>query len=78
MSALVHHRWRIERLHHVLKSGCQIEKLQLEDASRIRRALAVYCVVAWRLLFISYVAREQPQAPCAAILTEDEWQALWC
>lgn len=72
------YRWRIERLHHILKSGCQIEKLQLQDASRIRRALAVFCVVAWRLLFISYVARERPDAPCTSILTQDEWQALWC
>ena len=52
--------------------------MQLEDASRIRRALAVYSVVAWRLLFITYVAREHPEAPCTAILTQDEWQALWC
>lgn len=29
---------------------CQTEKLQLEDASRILRALAIYCIVAWRLL----------------------------
>jgi hypothetical protein len=72
------YRWRIERFHFTLKSGCRIEKLQLEDASRLRRALAVYCVVAWRLLFLTYVAREHPQQPCTAILTQEEWQALWC
>ena len=24
------------------------------------------------------MARERPEAPCTAILTQDEWQALWC
>jgi hypothetical protein len=43
-------RWLIERYHYVLKSGCGIEQLQLETAERLERALAVCCVVAWRLL----------------------------
>jgi hypothetical protein len=42
-------RWLIERYHFVLKSGCYLEKLQLETAQRLERALALYCVVAWRL-----------------------------
>ncbi len=67
-------RWRIERFHYTLKSGCRIEKLQLETAARIRTALAVYCLVAWRLLFLIYAAREQP---CTIFLTEPEWQALY-
>jgi hypothetical protein len=41
------HRWLVERYHFVLKSGCGVEKLQLEDASRIHRAFATYCIVAW-------------------------------
>ncbi len=42
------YRWRIERYHYTLKSGCQVEKLQLETADRLMRALAVYSIVAWR------------------------------
>ncbi len=70
-------RWRIERFHYTLKSGCRIEKLQLETAARIRTALAVYCLVAWRLLFLIYAAREQPEQPCTIFLTQPEWQALY-
>jgi hypothetical protein len=70
-------RWRIERFHYTLKSGCRIEKLQLETAFRIRTALAVYCLVAWRLLFLTYAARERPEQPCTLFLTEPEWQALY-
>lgn len=32
------YRWLIERYHYVLKSGCGIEKLQLETAERLEMA----------------------------------------
>lgn len=70
-------RWKVERYHYVLKSGCRIEDLQLESADRIERALAIYNVVAWRLLYLTYVARIAPDLPCTAVLEEDEWQALF-
>jgi len=71
-------RWLIERYHYVLKSGCGIEQLQLESAERLERALAVCCVVAWRLLWLSYQARKTPDLPCTEILATHEWQALVC
>ena len=43
------YRWLIERYHYVLKSGCRIEQLQLKTADRIKKALATYSIVAWRL-----------------------------
>src|SRR5437667_7670534 len=46
-------RWLIERYHFVLKSGCGLENLQLETAERLERALATFCVVAWRLLWLT-------------------------
>ena len=35
-------RWLIERYHYTLKSGCQLEELQLETADRIKRAFVTY------------------------------------
>lgn len=70
------HRWKVERYHYVLKSGCKIEELQLEAADRIERALALYSVIAWRLLYMAYEARAAPDAPCTRVLQEDEWKAL--
>ena len=58
------YRWLIERYHYVLKSGCGIEKLQLETAKRLEMALATYSIVAWRLLYITYQARRAPDASC--------------
>jgi hypothetical protein len=70
-------RWKIERYHYVLKSGCGVEKLQLETANRIERALSIYNIVAWRLLYMTYVARVAPDLPCTAVLEDDEWKALF-
>lgn len=71
------YRWLIERYHFVLKSGCRIEDLQLESAQRLERALATYCIVAWRLLWLTYQAREAPESSCEQVLQPDEWQALY-
>jgi hypothetical protein len=70
-------RWRIEDFHLVLKSGCQIEKLELETADRLGKAALLYAAVAVRILALRDLARVQPDAPCTLIVADDEWQALW-
>ena len=69
-------RWLVERYHFVLKSGCLLERLQLESAERLQRALAVYSEVAWRLLWLTYEARACPEAPCTVVFDEPTWQLL--
>jgi hypothetical protein len=71
-------RWLIERYHYVLKSGCGIEQLQLETAERLERALAVCCIVAWRLLWLTYQARKTPEVACSEVFARHEWEALVC
>jgi len=70
-------RWRIEDFHLTFKSGCQIEKLELEDADRLIKAATLYSAVAVRILALRDLARVEPNAPCTTILTQDEWQALY-
>jgi hypothetical protein len=70
-------RWLIQRYHYVLKSGCQIEEVQLATAQRLERALATYCIVAWRLLWLTYEARQAPESSCEVVLQKAEWQALY-
>ncbi len=72
------YRWLIERYHFVLKSGCHIEQLQLESADRIERALSTYAIVAWRLLWLTYLARQSPEKPCDEVFERHEWQSLYC
>ena len=71
-------RWGIEVWHKVLKSGCRIEARQLATAGRLERALVVYSVVAWRLLYATLLARVVPEGPCSLLLEQEEWEALYC
>ena len=69
-------RWLIERYHYVLKSGCRVEALQLSTAARLANALAVYALVAVQVLWLTYLARGQPDLPCTVALSAGEWQTL--
>lgn len=69
-------RWRIEEYHLILKSGCRMEKVQFETADRIMKILAIYAAVALRLLQMTYQARVDPNLPCTAVISENEWRAL--
>ena len=71
------HRWLIERYHYVLKSGCRVEELQLETAERMEKALATYAIVAWRLLWLTYEARKNPEKKLDEVLEKEEWQVLY-
>ena len=71
-------RWGIEVFHRVLKTGCRLEAKQLGAPERLERCLALYSVVAWRVLYTTMLARDLPDAPCTVLLAPDEWQALYC
>lgn len=70
-------RWDIEVFFRVLKSGCKVEDLQLEHADRIEAALAIYLIVAWRVLYLMRLGRTCPEMSCEAVFTTDEWQTLF-
>lgn len=71
-------RWLIELLFKVLKSGCRFEDRQLETVKRLQRCLIVDLVVAWRILYMTTVGRQQPHLACTALFEDDEWKALYC
>jgi hypothetical protein len=56
-------RWLIEQDHFLLKTGCRAEQLHLQMVDRLERAVAAAWLVAPRLLWLTYLAREQPDAP---------------
>jgi Transposase DNA-binding/Transposase Tn5 dimerisation domain len=70
-------RWRIEDFHLTLKSGCRAEALELETADRLAKALTIYSAVAVRIVTLRDLARQDPDAPCTTILSDDAWKALW-
>jgi hypothetical protein len=62
-------RWRIEEFHRVLKTGCKVEELHFAHASRVHALLALYMIVAWRILFLRDSSRAHPQAPASEYFT---------
>jgi hypothetical protein len=70
-------RWQIEVYHKVIKSGCTVEDCRLETADRLQCYIALMSVIAWRLHWLTYVNRTDPDLPCTAILSATEWQALY-
>lgn len=69
-------RWVIEEYFKALKTGCAFEKRQLESFRTLANALAVFSVIAWRLLLLRAVARLRPEAPASDALTERQIRVL--
>jgi len=70
-------RWEVEVYFRVLKSGCAVEELQFETTERFVNCLAVYQIVAWRVLFALRLGRECPDMPCGTVFDEAEWRAVY-
>ena len=70
-------RWQIEIYFRILKSGCKIEKLQLETKRRFDACLTLYMIIAWRILYLTMLARECPSASCDIVFAEEEWKVAY-
>jgi len=69
-------RWRIEDWHRVIKSGCKIEELANKSAERLKRAIAINLVVAWRIMLMTLLGRELSDLPCEILFTDLEIEVL--
>ncbi len=69
-------RWRIEDWHRVLKSGCRIEDIAHKTAERLRRAIAINLVVAWRIMLMTLLGREVPELPAEVLFSDIELRTL--
>ena len=69
-------RWRIEDWHRVLKSGCRIEDMAHETAERLRRAIAINLVIAWRIMLMTLLGRETPELPAEILFSDIELRTL--
>ena len=57
-------------------SGCKVEKLRHDTAERLRRSLAIYTVIAWRILLLTLLGRETPELPPEAFFDDFEVEIL--
>jgi hypothetical protein len=72
-------RWQIEVFFKILKSGCGVEKLQLQSRHGLENAVSVLLIVAWRIHFLSSLGRDEITAkePCDLWLMREEWTTIW-
>jgi hypothetical protein len=70
-------RWMVELLFRVLKSGCRVEGRRFESLERLLPCLAVYLIVAWRVLFLCRLGRGCPEMSCEAVFEPAEWKSVY-
>jgi hypothetical protein len=70
-------RWMVEVFFRVLKSGCRVEDRRFEAVERLLPCLAVYLIVAWRVLYVCRLGRSYPEISCEAVFEPAEWQSVY-
>ena len=69
-------RWKIEVFHKILKSGCKAEEAKLRTAQRLANLISVYCILSWRVFWMTMLNRSSPVASPALALTGAEIDLL--
>jgi hypothetical protein len=65
-------RWKIEVFHKILKSGCKAEESKLRTAERLVNLIAVFCILSWRVFWMTMINRSVPDARPDLALTDVE------
>jgi hypothetical protein len=71
-------RWAVENYFKTLKTGCRVEGLRLETTARLKNALALYEIIAWRIQHLTHLNRTHPDVPCDQVFANHEWKSVWC
>lgn len=69
-------RWKIEIFHKILKSGCRAEESKLRTADRLANLMAVFCILSWRVFWLTMLNRTAPNAAPALALASTEMGLL--
>ena len=69
-------RWKIETFHKILKSGCRAEESQLRTAERLVNLISVFCILSWRIFWLTMLNRTDPDAAPDLALTQNEMDLL--
>jgi hypothetical protein len=62
--------------HKVLKSGCQAEQARLRTADRLANLISVFCLLSWRIFWMTMSNRVTPEASPLLALTPLEVDLL--
>jgi hypothetical protein len=62
-------RWKIEIFHKILKSGCQAEQSKLRTAERLVNLLATFCILSWRIFWLTMLNRATQESEASVAFT---------
>ncbi len=69
-------RWRVEDTFRVLKTGCRVEKLRMQQAENLHRAITLHIVTSWRLMLMTLLGRVTANMDAEVIFTDAEMHML--
>lgn len=69
-------RWIIEEYFKALKTGCALEKRQLETWDTLQVALAIFIPIAWHMLRLRFLSRHAPDERASTILSATQLEVL--
>lgn len=69
-------RWRIETFHKILKSGCRAEQSKLRTAERLVNLMAMFCILSWRIFWLTMINRAAENAKPEIVFTPLEIDLL--
>jgi hypothetical protein len=65
-------RWKIEIFHKIFKSGCKAESSKLRTAAGLAKLMALFCILSWRIFWMTMLTRTSPHASPKLALTQFE------
>lgn len=69
-------RWKIETFHKILKSSCRAEDSRLRTAERLTNLIAIYCILSWRIFWMTMLNRTDPHSSPSLAFTDIEIAVL--
>src|SRR5271167_2026302 len=69
-------RWKIEVFHKIMKSGCKAEDSKLRTAERLVNLIATFCIMSWRIFWMTMLNRSTAGASPKFALTPLEIELL--
>ncbi len=60
----------------ILKTGCKVEKLQMQDVQYLHPELTLYMVTAWIIMLMKFLRHMAEELPAKMLFTESELQMI--
>ena len=69
-------RWRVQDVFRILKTGCRIEELGMQQAEYLHKEITLYMVATWRIMLLMLLGRESWDMEEKVIFSDAELQMM--